>query len=166
MFTAQVKKELMLKKYITIFLIILSFLLLDIVTKEYATSNLILSYPVHINDFMNFSLAFNYGAAFSFLSEAGGWQRWFFIIFSIFIILIIGYLILFDKNSGYIAFSLILSGAIGNLYDRITLGYVIDFIELHYKNFYWPIFNVADIAITIGVILLLYSATLKNNKMI
>ena len=166
MFMAKVKKELMLKKYTTIFLIIFSFLILDIITKKYAMDNLILSYPIPINDFINFSLAFNYGAAFSLLSDAGGWQRWFFIIFSIIVILIIAYIILRDKNSGYIAFSLILSGAIGNLYDRITFGYVIDFIELHYKNFYWPIFNVADIAITIGVILLLYSMTLKNNKIL
>ena len=163
---AKAKKERMLKKYTTIFLIIFSFLILDIITKKYAIDNLILSYPIPVNDFINFSLAFNYGAAFSLLSDAGGWQRWFFIIFSIIIILIIAYIILRDKNSGYIAFSLILSGAIGNLYDRITFGYVIDFIELHYKNFYWPIFNVADIAITIGVILLLYSMTLKNNKIL
>ena len=166
MFMAKAKKERMLKKYTTIFLIIFSFLILDIITKKYAIDNLILSYPIPVNDFINFSLAFNYGAAFSLLSDAGGWQRWFFIIFSIIIILIIAYIILRDKNSGYIAFSLILSGAIGNLYDRITFGYVIDFIELHYKNFYWPIFNVADIAITIGVILLLYSMTLKNNKIL
>ena len=166
MFMAKAKKERMLKKYTTIFLIIFSFLILDIITKKYAIDNLILSYPIPVNDFINFSLAFNYGAAFSLLSDAGGWQRWFFIIFNIIIILIIAYIILRDKNSGYIAFSLILSGAIGNLYDRITFGYVIDFIELHYKNFYWPIFNVADIAITIGVILLLYSMTLKNNKIL
>tara|TARA_B100001250_G_scaffold408101_1_gene429916 strand:+ start:998 stop:1498 length:501 start_codon:yes stop_codon:yes gene_type:complete len=166
MFMAKVKKEHMLKKCTIIFLIIFSFLVLDIITKKYAVDNLILSNPIPINDFINFSLAFNYGAAFSLLSDAGGWQRWFFIVFSIIVILVIAYIILRDENSGYIAFSLILSGAIGNLYDRIAFGYVIDFIELHYKNFYWPIFNVADIAITIGVILLLYSMTLKNNKIL
>jgi signal peptidase II len=109
-------------------------------------------------------LAFNYGAAFSFLSNAGGWQRWFFIIFSIIVIFIISYILKKGKEPEYIAFSFVLAGALGNLYDRIFYGYVIDFIEFHYKNFYWPIFNIADIAISIGIILLLYSMFLKRNK--
>ena len=69
-----------------------------------------------------------------------------------------------DRDSQYIAFSFVIGGAIGNLYDRILYGYVIDFIEIHYDSFYWPIFNIADIAISIGIILLLYSMFSNDNK--
>jgi signal peptidase II len=69
-----------------------------------------------------------------------------------------------DKDNEYIALSFILAGALGNLYDRLFLGYVIDFIEIHYGNFYWPIFNIADISISIGVILLLYTTFINRKK--
>ena len=69
-----------------------------------------------------------------------------------------------DKDNEYIALSFILAGALGNLYDRFLLGYVIDFIEIHYGNFYWPIFNIADISISIGVILLLYTTFINRKK--
>ena len=75
-------------------------------------------------------------------------------------------LLIKDKNAEYIAYSFILAGALGNLYDRIFFGYVIDFIEIHYNNFYWPIFNIADIAISTGVIMLLYSILFNNKKSI
>ena len=152
------------KKNLTIFLIIFLIFLVDLFTKYYAINNLILNHSVTINNFINLTLAFNYGAAFSFLNDAGGWQRWFFIVFSIIVIFIIFYILKKDKESEYIAFSFVLAGALGNLYDRVYYGYVIDFIEFHYKNFYWPIFNIADIAISIGIILLLYSMFLKRNK--
>ena len=113
---------------------------------------------------MNFTLAFNYGAAFSFLSDAGGWQRWFFILFSITVICVIIYLLIKENFSEYMPFSFVLAGALGNLYDRIYYGYVIDFIEFYYKDFSWPIFNVADIAISIGIILLLYNMFLGGKK--
>jgi len=159
-----VKKEKMHKsKFIIFFIIFISFVL-DFVTKNYAVNNLIINHSLPINNYLNFTLAFNYGAAFSFLSDAGGWQRWLFIILSLIVIIIITFFIIFDKKSEYIAFSFILSGALGNLYDRIVLGYVIDFIEIHYDNFYWPIFNIADISISIGIILLLYSLLIKKNK--
>tara|TARA_B100000767_G_scaffold244271_1_gene242448 strand:+ start:2219 stop:2689 length:471 start_codon:yes stop_codon:yes gene_type:complete len=156
----------MLKKNLIIFLIISFVFFLDFVTKNYAVSNLLLNHSISINTYLNFTLAFNYGAAFSFLSDAGGWQRWFFVIFSIIVISFISYILIKDKNSEYIAYSLVLGGALGNLYDRFFLGYVIDFIEFHYNNFYWPIFNIADIAISIGVILLLYSMFSNENKKI
>ena len=156
----------MLKKNLIIFLIISFVFFLDFVTKNYAVSNLLLNHSISINTYLNFTLAFNYGAAFSFLSDAGGWQRWFFVIFSIIVISFISYILIKDKNSEYIAYSLVLGGALGNLYDRFFLGYVIDFIEFHYNNFYWPIFNIADIAISKGVILLLYSMFSNENKKI
>tara|TARA_Y100000389_G_scaffold86003_1_gene82745 strand:+ start:1605 stop:2075 length:471 start_codon:yes stop_codon:yes gene_type:complete len=156
----------MLKKNLIIFTIIFFTFFLDLITKNYAVNNLLLNHSVIINAFLNFTLAFNYGAAFSFLSDAGGWQRWFFIIFSIVVISFIAYILIKDKDSEYIAYSFIFGGALGNLYDRFLLGYVIDFIEFHYNNFYWPIFNIADIAISIGIILLLYSMFSKDNKKI
>lgn len=154
----------MLKKNLIIFSIIIFIFFLDLITKNYALSSLIINHSISINNFLNFTLAFNHGAAFSFLSNAGGWQRWFFIIFSLIVILIITYILVKEKNSQYIAFSFVIGGAIGNLYDRILYGYVIDFIEFHYNSFYWPIFNIADIAISIGIILLLYSMFAKESK--
>ena len=156
----------MLKKNLIIFSIISIVFFLDFVTKNYAITNLLLNHSEAINTYLNFTLAFNYGAAFSFLSDAGGWQRWFFVIFSIIVVFFISYILIKDKESEYISYSLVLGGALGNLYDRIFLGYVIDFIEFHYNDFYWPIFNIADIAISIGVILLLHSIFLKDNKKI
>ena len=156
----------MLKKNLIIFAIIFFTFFLDLITKNYAVNNLLLNHSVIINAFLNFTLAFNYGAAFSFLSDAGGWQRWFFVIFSIAVISFIAYILIKDKDSEYIAYSFIFGGALGNLYDRFLLGYVIDFIEFHYNNFYWLIFNIADIAISIGIILLLYSMFSKDNKKI
>ncbi|MEL0102299.1 MAG: signal peptidase II [Gammaproteobacteria bacterium] len=156
----------MLKKNKIVFLLIFIIFFLDLITKNYAINNLILNHSVSINNYLNFTLAFNYGAAFSFLSDAGGWQRWFFIIFSLIVIFVIVMLLIKDKNAEYIAYSFILAGALGNLYDRIFFGYVIDFIEIHYNNFYWPIFNIADIAISTGVIMLLYSILFNNKKSI
>ena len=166
MFMVMARKEKMHKKKFIIFSIIFISFLLDLITKNYATNNLIINHSVSINNYLNFTLAYNYGAAFSFLSDAGGWQRWVFIIFSLIVITIITFFIIFDKETEYIAFSFVLGGALGNLYDRLLLGYVIDFIEIHYGNFFWPIFNIADISISIGIILLLYSLLIKKNKTI
>lgn len=100
----------------------------------------------------------NEGAAFSFLSGAGGWQRWFFIglaiIASVFICF---WLKKLDRNQRWeaIAWSLVLGGALGNLIDRILYGYVIDFLDVYVGEWHWPAFNVADSAITVGVIMLL-----------
>ena len=154
----------MLKKNIIILIIIIFSFFLDLLTKNYALNNLIINHSVSINNFLNFTLAFNYGAAFSFLSDAGGWQRWFFMIFSFIVIIIISYMMVYDDNSPYIAFSFVIGGALGNLNDRIIYGYVIDFIEVYYNTFYWPIFNIADVAISIGVILLLCNIIFNKKK--
>ncbi len=154
----------MLKKNIIILIIIIFSFFLDLLTKNYALNNLIINHSLSVNSFLNFTLAFNYGAAFSFLSDAGGWQRWFFMIFSFIVIIIISYMMVYDDNSPYIAFSFVIGGALGNLNDRIIYGYVIDFIEVYYDTFYWPIFNIADVAISIGVILLLYNIIFNKKK--
>ena len=154
----------MLKKNIIILIIIIFSFFLDLLTKNYALNNLIINHSLSINNFLNFTPAFNYGAAFSFLSDAGGWQRWFFMIFSFIVIIIISYMMVYDDNSPYIAFSFVIGGALGNLNDRIIYGYVIDFIEVYYNTFYWPIFNIADVAISIGVILLLCNIIFNKKK--
>ena len=154
----------MLKKNIIILIIIIFSFFLDLLTKNYALNHLIINHSLSINNFLNFTLAFNYGAAFSFLSDAGGWQRWFFIAFSFIVIIIISYMMIYDDNSPYIAFSFVIGGALGNLNDRIIYGYVIDFIEVYYNTFYWPIFNIADVAISIGVILLLHNIIFNKKK--
>ena len=156
----------MLKKKIIIFSIIILTFFIDLLTKNFALNHLIINYSLSINNFLNFTLAFNYGAAFSILSEAGGWQRWFFIIFSFIVILIISFIMIYDEKSPYIAFSFVIGGALGNLNDRIIYGYVIDFIEFHYNAIYWPIFNLADVAISIGVILLLYGMIFNKTQKI
>ena len=154
----------MLKRNIIILIIIIFSFFFDLLTKNYALNHLIINHSLSINNFLNFTLAFNYGAAFSFLSDAGGWQRWFFIAFSFIVIIIISYMMIYDENSPYIAFSFVIGGALGNLNDRIIYGYVIDFIEVYYNTFYWPIFNFADVAISIGVILLLHNIIFNKKK--
>jgi signal peptidase II len=107
----------------------------------------------------------NTGAAFSFLSEASGWQRYFFMGISFAAIMVIIRLIhqRLKHPSLCLALAFILGGAIGNLCDRSYYGFVIDFIYVHYEAYYWPAFNVADSFISIGVALIFYDA-FKNKK--
>jgi signal peptidase II len=104
----------------------------------------------------------NPGAAFSFLADAGGWQRWFFTIFavgvSVMLIVWLRKVCLKTEPILAIALALVLSGAVGNVIDRIEHGYVVDFIHVHWQQAYFPAFNIADSAITIGAILLLWDA--------
>jgi signal peptidase II len=106
----------------------------------------------------NLTLVYNTGAAFSFLSDAGGWQRWFFIavgiVVSAVMALWLGHLRREERLTAY-GLALVIGGAIGNLIDRIWLGKVVDFLQWHWQDWYWPSFNLADSAITVGVALLL-----------
>ena len=101
----------------------------------------------------------NTGAAFSFLHDASGWQNIFFVTLSIVILIYLFYLYkkLKDVFPAWLSLLLIMAGAVGNLIDRIRIGHVTDFIYLHYNDFYWPAFNVADSAICLGALLYLYS---------
>jgi len=111
--------------------------------------------------FLNLSLAFNTGAAFSFLSGAGGWQNLFFVgvalVVSVIILFMIRRLGANDKQVA-VALMLVLGGAAGNVIDRLHLGYVVDFIDVYYRTWHWPTFNLADSAITLGAILLILDA--------
>ena len=128
-------------------------IVLDQMTKIIASSVLTLHQPVAVLPVFNFTLMHNNGAAFSFLHNAGGWQRWFFTVIAIGVSgLIIYWLTKMTKQERWqaIAFCLILGGAIGNVIDRIYLGYVVDFIEVYYTTHFFPAFNIADSAISIG----------------
>jgi len=130
-------------------------IILDQITKMIASANLQMFDPVIIMPMLNFTLMHNEGAAFSFLSDAGGWQRWFFSIlaFTVSIVLIIWIKKLKPEEKALaISLSLILGGAVGNLIDRVRFGYVVDFIDVYYDTMHWPAFNVADSAIFVGAV--------------
>jgi signal peptidase II len=141
-------------------------LILDQLTKIIAKNSLFEGVSQPVTSFLNWTLVYNSGAAFSFLSQAGGWQRWFFTGVGIIAALIMIWLI--RKNSHQtifsLALSLVLSGAIGNVIDRIIYGAVVDFVDVHYMGWHWPAFNIADSAITIGVILLIVDEIKRVNK--
>jgi len=132
-------------------------IVLDLVTKSYASAHLTLNQPLPVFTGFNLTLMHNTGAAFSFLSDASGWQRWFFTLVALAVSS--GILLWMKRLSAtqvWLAVSLgmILGGALGNVYDRVTLGYVVDFIQVYYDRWYWPAFNVADSAITVGAVIL------------
>ncbi len=145
------------------FAIAAAVVVIDQITKVWAESVLAQGQSIVVAPFFKFQLAYNTGAAFSFLGEAGGWQRWFFSVVSFAVSVAIVVWIKKIATSGkkdrfweLLALSLILGGAIGNLYDRILLGHVIDFIVWHYEQYYWPTFNIADSAICAGAALLVF----------
>ena len=149
-----------------LYLISLFVFLLDILSKNFIQKKIIYGEQVEITSFLSLVHFQNTGAAFSFLSDQGGWQRYFLIAISLLAILYIPWLINQYKKNILIVIGLllILGGAIGNLYDRINYGYVIDFIYLHFAEFYWPAFNVADSAISVGVLLFLYGSFKSYKK--
>jgi len=134
-------------------------LIVDQLTKAWITNNMDLGEVNKLFPFLNITLAYNPGAAFSFLADAGGWQRWFFAGVAAIISLVLFVWITRTPRDGHhlqaAALASILGGALGNLWDRLEYGHVIDFIDFYIKNWHWPAFNVADTAITIGAILLL-----------
>ncbi|EIJ43914.1 lipoprotein signal peptidase [Beggiatoa alba B18LD] len=136
-------------------------LIIDQLTKLWANSALVYHEPYPILPFLNFTLVYNTGAAFSFLAEAGGWQRYFLTGLAIVISLVmIIWLSRLSSQQKWLAatLALILGGAIGNLIDRVLYGYVIDFIDVYYQTWHFPAFNIADSAITVGAIMLLIDA--------
>ena len=134
-------------------------LLLDQVTKQLALGQLALHEPVALTPFLNFTLVYNKGAAFGFLSSASGWQNVFFIVVALIACGVILYLLRQTRDRLLaVALVLVLGGAIGNLIDRLVYGYVVDFIDVYYQGWHWPAFNVADSAITVGAILIAFDA--------
>ena len=128
---------------------------------------------VVIPGWFNLTLAHNAGAAFSFLADLSGWQRWFFAAIAVSVSLVIFFWIKRLKAHERwlaIALSLVLGGALGNLWDRLTLGYVVDFLDVYYhdaasfKSMHWPAFNIADSAISIGAVMLIIDVFIGKNE--
>ncbi len=137
--------------------IALIILVVDLLTKRWVESSLFFGQQIPITSFFNLVLAYNSGAAFSFLSDAGGWQRWFLSSIAVGASVFIVYLLHKNKDQKLLCLSLsmILGGALGNLWDRITLGHVVDFLDFYVGSYHWPAFNVADAAIVVGAGLLI-----------
>jgi signal peptidase II len=130
---------------------------LDHLSKWLASARLEYGVPVALLPVFDLTLLHNRGAAFSFLSDAGGWQRWFFTLVALAVSAWIAwwlYRLPHDKRWLAASLALILGGALGNLIDRLLLGYVVDFISVHWGSSYFPAFNVADSAITVGAIMM------------
>jgi signal peptidase II len=133
---------------------------LDQLAKFVITRSFTLHESLEITSFFNLVLVYNQGAAFSFLSEAGGWQRIFFTMIALVASVWITWLL--SRHAAQtlfcLALSLILGGAVGNVIDRILIGAVVDFFDFHAYGVHWPAFNVADAAISCGAALLIWDA--------
>jgi signal peptidase II len=140
---------------------------LDQYTKALASESLQYARPVEVFSWFNLTLQHNTGAAFSFLSDAGGWQRWFFTVIALVISVGLAIWLFIAPRSQWLlslSLALILGGAIGNVWDRMALGYVVDFISVHYRNWYFPAFNIADSAITVGAACMLLDSFLHRES--
>lgn len=135
-------------------------IILDQITKYWITAVFQLGDKLPVLPSFNLVLAYNTGAAFSLLADAGGWQRAFFSLVAVAASAVIVFLLRRHPHQTLfsLALALILGGALGNLIDRIALGHVIDFIQLYWRDYYWPAFNVADSAITGGAVLLVWDS--------
>jgi signal peptidase II len=151
-------------KYLSITSLVI---VLDQVSKWWMVSWLSLYETVAIMPYFNLTMAHNYGAAFSFLAQAGGWQRWFFIGLALIIsVVLLVWLAKLKPTAKLeaISLSLILGGAMGNVMDRIMYGYVVDFLDVYVGTSHWPAFNIADSAICIGAVLLILDSFKSEDK--
>ena len=138
-------------------------IVLDQLTKLYFDGSLRYGQRIAVLPFFDFTLLYNPGAAFSFLAQADGWQRWFFTVLGLFASAFI--LVIMQKSRSnkrlMLALTLILGGALGNVIDRIAYGHVVDFLLFYWKDWYYPAFNIADTCITLGAILLILDELLR-----
>ncbi len=141
-------------------------LLADQFTKALILGSLRLGDSTYIASFFNIVRAHNSGAAFSFLASASGWQRWFFTVIGVGAAIFIVWLLRSHAAQKLFSFSLacLLGGAVGNVIDRLLHGYVVDFLQLHYRGWYFPAFNVADAAITAGAVGLILDELLRVRR--
>lgn len=154
-----------MKLYISLS-IALIVLTLDLASKYWVESVLEFGQKIPLTSFFNLILTYNPGAAFSFLSEESGWQRWFLSGIAGSAALLIIFLLNKYKHEKLfcLSLSLILGGALGNLYDRITLGHVVDFLDFYIDAYHWPAFNIADSAIFVGAVLMIYDSFQRNEN--
>jgi len=149
------------------YLLALTLIVVDQITKAMASGAMQLYETKEVTSFFYLTVRHNYGAAFSMLHEGDGWQRYFLsslaAIVSVVLIIWMARLPR-EKWLERCALALVLSGALGNLYDRVLLGYVVDFLVFHYQAHEWPAFNVADSAISVGAVLLIWDAFFIKGK--
>jgi len=142
-------------------------IILDFATKQMAESFLNYGQPVYVLPVFDLTLLYNRGAAFSFLASESGWQRWFFTAIAISVSgVLCVWLMKLKANEKWLAaaLSLVIGGALGNLYDRLAYGHVVDFIHVHWGDSYFPAFNIADSAISIGAAMLLIDSLFLQKK--
>jgi signal peptidase II len=137
---------------------------LDQLTKYIVVQAIPHGSSVDVLPFLSLLLTYNPGAAFSFLADGDGWQRWFFIAVAVTASIVIVYLIFKNRSDALLclALALVLGGAVGNLIDRIWFGAVVDFVLLHWKGWHWPAFNLADSCITVGVVVMLWDSVRRS----
>lgn len=120
---------------------------------------------IEVLPFFNLLHVHNYGAAFSFLSDAGGWQRWFFTLIAFGVTGLLLYWMRQTPATNKLlncAYALVIGGALGNLFDRLYHGYVVDFLDFYINDHHWPAFNVADIAICVGAVLIVLESVIGD----
>lgn len=153
-------------KLVPYLLLALLVLILDLGTKALVEAYLRPGQVLYVTPFFNLVLTYNPGAAFSFLSDAAGWQRWLFSGIAVAASVLIVHLL--RKHAAEtlfcVALAFILGGALGNLWDRIAIGEVVDFIQLHYAGYSWPAFNLADSAISLGAVLIVWDGLRGKRK--
>jgi len=133
-------------------------IVLDQITKQVVLASIQLGETIYVAPFWNWVLTYNRGAAFSFLASEEGWQRWFFMVLAL---AVSGWIVFMLRSHAAqkllsLSLALIMGGALGNVIDRIRFGAVVDFVQWHAASFYWPAFNVADSAITVGAVLMVW----------
>ena len=141
-------------------------ILADFATKAWVLANFYFGERLEVTPFFNLVLAMNRGAAFGFLADAGGWQRWFFTVLAL---VISAWLVAMIRRHAAetllpLACALVLGGALGNVIDRLRFGAVVDFLDFHVAGWHWPAFNVADAGITVGVVLLIWQQLTHKDK--
>jgi len=142
-------------------------IVLDFTTKQMAEHFLQYAQPVYVLPIFDLTLLYNKGAAFSFLANESGWQRWFFALIAIGVSTVLTIWLMKLKPSERwlsAALALVIGGALGNLYDRFAYGHVVDFLHFHWEEHYFPAFNIADSAITLGAIMLIIDSLFLEKK--
>ena len=155
-----------LRKLLLAIIVIITIFLLDQYTKKFFNSKLQFQVPTEVTSNFDLYLTYNFGVAFSFLSDNETWQKVLLLFLIPILILFLCFYLLLNINSykNIISLSFILGGAIGNYFDRISYGYVVDFISLHAHDFYWPTINIADSFISIGAIIFLFNNIKKKDN--
>lgn len=141
-------------------------IVLDQISKQVVLANIAYGETIYVAPFWNWVLTFNRGAAFSFLAREDGWQRWFFTVLALGVSAWI--VVMLRRHAAErllsLSLALIMGGALGNVIDRIRFGAVVDFVQWHAAGFYWPAFNVADSAITIGAVLMVWDQFMSGAR--